>query len=114
MQYRKITDLTDDEIEFIVFEIYKPEKITRIIRKPRKEEVVVKVKTQWHYTDDNGKDVYYLDTEELILRDPFKNHDGFEYDHNTYSFNAYEEQEKFKKYCLAKGVCYLLKNNIYL
>lgn len=114
MEYKNITDLNDIEIMFIVNEVYKPEKITKIIRKIKKKEVIVTVKTQWHTTDDNGKDIYYLDSETLTLRDPFATEDGFGYDPNTYSFNSSEEQEKFKKYCLAKGVCYLLQNNPYL
>jgi len=114
MQYQKITDLTDDEVRFIINEIYRPEKITRIIRKKRKEEVIVRVKTRWHTTDDDGKDVYYLDTEELTLKDPFRNRIGLEYDQSTYSFSFDKDQEKFKQFCLAKGICYLLKDNPYM
>lgn len=114
MNYKKITELDDSEIKFIINEIWEPEKITKIHRYKREEKIIVKVKTRWHTTDDDGKDVFYLDTEEITLKDPFANNYGFGYDHNTYSFNEAEEQEKFKKFCLAKGVCCYLKDNQYL
>lgn len=114
MKYRKITELTDDEIKFIVNEIYKPEKITRIIRLKREDIVRVRVKTRWHTTDDDGKDIYYLDSEELTFRDPFRYRNAFESDSNAYGFCYCDNYEKYKKYCLAKGVCYLLKDNPYL
>lgn len=115
MIYRKITELDDSEIKYIINEIWTPEKITKIRRYKREEKIIVEVKTRWHTTDDDGKDVFSLDTEEITLKDPFAtNGYGFGYDSNTYSFNAAEEQEKFKKFCLAKGICRYLKDNEYM
>ena len=113
MKYRKITELTDDEIKFIVDKICKPEKICRIIRYKRKQEVVVKIKTEWHSEDENGKDEITYDTEYVTLTDPFIK-DGYEPDSNTYDFRYWDNQNEFKKFCLAKGVCEYLKDNEYL
>lgn len=114
INYKKITELNDSEIKLIVNEICQPEKITKIRRYKREEKIIVEMKTRWHTTDDDGKDVFYLDTEEITLKDPFANDYGFGYDSNTYNFNTAEEQEKFKKFCLSKGVCRYLKDNQYM
>lgn len=102
MKYRPITDLTDEEIKFIVNEIYEPDSFIKIVRKADYDEVLVIV------SDSDGY------REHIHLRDPFKSGYGFQLDNNTYDFDRDEHEKKFEQFCLAKGVCCWLKDNPYL
>ena len=114
MKYKPITDLTDDEVRQIVTEIIKPIKISRIVRRKRAKEIEVSVKTDWSYTDDYGRKRIYTTTEYVTLKDPFCTDGGIEIDKNTYDFDSAKHNFMFKQFCLAKGVCHLLKDNPYL
>lgn len=114
MKYRPITDLSDNEVKQIVTEIFEPKKISKIIRRKRAKEIEVSIKTDWSFYDDDGKEKIYEDTEYVTLKDPFCVDGGIETDKNTYDFDSGKHSFLFKQFCLAKGVCYFLKNNPYL
>lgn len=102
MKYRPITDLTDDEVKQIVNEIYEPDSFIKIVRKTDYDEILVIV------CDSDGW------REHIHLRDPFKHGYGFQYDNCTYDYDYDEHEKMFEQFCIAKGVCHLLKNNPYL
>ena len=114
MKYRPITDLTDDEVKQIVDEIFKPKRIFKITRRKRAKEIEVSIKTDWCFYDDDGKKKVYEDTEYVTLKDPFLTNGGIETDKNTYDFDSAKHDFMFKQFCLAKGVCCLLKDNPYM
>ena len=112
LKYREITELTKAELSSIIEEIFKPLEIKEI--SPTKDnKVLVIITSDWEYLDENNKKVSLIDEEEIILSDPFED-EGIELDSNTYDFNCSENLLKYKKFCLAKGVCTLLKDNPYL
>ncbi|WP_120198400.1 hypothetical protein [Lacrimispora algidixylanolytica] len=65
MEYRDFLDLTDDEVSFIVNEIFKPIKIENINRSKAWREIACEITTTW----GNGteEDPYADITDELTL-----------------------------------------------
>ncbi len=98
---RKFTDLTKDEIKFIVNEIFSPKKITNIKVHKKDDEISCTIYTEWHTTDDDGKDVIDVIPDEIELRNPF------DYGENAiwaqFSLN-HEDYSKLKSFCYAKGI----------
>ena len=98
---RKFTDLSKDEIKFIVNEIFSPEKITNIKTHKRDDEITCTIYTEWESTDDDGKTVVDLIPDEIELRNPF--------DYNSYALHAQfslsvNDFNKLKSFCYAKGI----------
>ena len=105
-KYREFLSLTDDEIRQIVTDLFSPKKITCIKHLKRFNEITCKIYTEWE--GDPGEDPYLL-CDELTLREPF----SWTPISVDFSLNA-EDVAKYKKFCLAKGICPWLKDNPYL
>lgn len=107
LTYRPVTDLTDNEIRYIVNEIFSPECIKRVIGRDKKAHCVsVDIITKWETEENTASDI--LDT--IYLYEPNWNHSLIECDFSL----ASEDELKWEQFCLAKGCHPLLKNNPYL
>lgn len=104
MQYRELTDLTDDEITFIVNEIFHPKKIENIARDEKCKEITCDITTTWG--DGTVEDPYTDITDEIGLT---------ENELGVYDFQVFEDEKlRWKQFLVAKGCNYLLKDNPYL
>lgn len=109
MLYRAITDLSDDEIKEIVNELYDPIRIVAIRRGERS--VSVDIETTW--TNKFDEEFEVEDT--VQMTDPFAVDGGIIVeDAGVYDPDDEFKQAKFRKFCIAKGVCCLLRNNKYI
>ena len=100
LKYRKLTDLTDEEIKFAINDIIYPESIGEIERDTEYDTIDVDVTTDW----GEGGEVSLVE-------------DTLTLDHNTihtpwYSYG--NEDLRWKQFLLAKGCNRLLKDNPYL
>ena len=98
---RKFTDLTKDEIKFIVNELFSPKRITNIKISKRYEEISCTIYTEWVTTDDDGNEVIEIIPDEIELRNPFDY--GENAIHAPFGLN-YRDYAKLKSYCYAKGI----------
>ena len=107
--YRPITELTDEEITYIINELLAPQSITEINRTTILNEPSIEVTYMSLYGDEHET---FEAPESVTLQDPFDNNgEGITSNDDTI---FWETQIEFQKYCLAKGVCILLKKNRYL
>lgn len=101
LKYREFLDLTDEEIKFILTEIFNPVKIDNIQRDKDFDEITAEITTGgW----DDGEDTFEV-TDEITL-----SMTGMEVD---FSLCA-EDKLKWRQFLLAKGCDYRLKDNPYL
>lgn len=106
MEYRDFMDLTNEEIKFIVNEIFHPKKITNIKKSKKWNRFTCDITTGgW----DDGETKDFEVTDELELEMPNGRSNGI---HIDFSINA-EDTTKWKQYLLAKGCNELLKDNPY-
>lgn len=105
MKYRKLTDLTDEEVKFIVNEIVKPEKILLIERNLESNYITVLEIQKWQFEDDDGSISFYEDEDELMLYESKLQAD--------FSLTL-EEKHLYLQYLLSKGCNYLFKDNPYI
>jgi hypothetical protein len=101
MKYREFLDLTDEEIKFILTDIFHPTKIENIYRDAECNEIYADITTDgW----DDGEEVFDVTDEvELSLNGisvPFS--------------QTPEDDFKWNQFLFAKGCHKLLKNNPYL
>lgn len=101
MKYRKITELTDAEIKYILKELLYAVKVTNISRNEDYNEVYADVTTEW----ETATDEVSLITDEVTLNE--------ETIDVPYKF-TYKDKVLYQKYLLAKGCNALLKDNPYL
>lgn len=111
--FRKFTDLSKDEIEQIVNDIFQPKKITNIEKHKRDEEITCTIYTEWESYDDYGKLEIDLIPDTLTLRNPF------DYGEDAIEANfqvRYADYLQLKQFCFAKGIYSerLIKDNPYL
>lgn len=105
-KYRRIIDLTDEEIRFIINDIFDPKVIENIQRDVVEDRITCDITTDgW-----NDGETAYAMTDELSLSMPSAVHSGIEID---FSVNP-EEILKWKQFCIAKGCNTLFKNNPYI
>lgn len=100
LKYRKLTDLTDEEIKFAINDIIHPESIGEIVRDYQWDTIDVEVVTDWG--EDEEK---HLLTDTITLL------------HNQLSVPWYDhgnDNYKWRQFLLAKGCNELLKDNPYL
>ena len=100
LQYRKLTDLTDEEIKFAINDIIHPVKIGEIKRDYKWDTIDVDVTTNW---GEAGNEDLITDTITL-------HYDKLSvpcYDHGNDNY-------KWRQFLLAKGCNELLKDNSYL
>ena len=98
---RKFTDLTKDEIKFIVNEMFDPKKITNIKVYKRDEEITCTIYTEWETTDDDGNDEIVMLPDEITLRNPFDY--GEEGIHANFGLKK-SDYTKLKQFCYVKGI----------
>lgn len=107
MRYRKFLSLKDDEIRFIVKDIFDAEKVENIRRDEENEEIICDITTGgW----SDGETENFSVTDVLILTEPTFSDCGL---HIDFSIGE-EEKRKWRQYCLAKGCNAYLKDNPYL
>ena len=106
LEYREFLDLTDEEIKFILTEIFHPVKIENIQRDKTYNEFTVEITTGWN---EGEKDEFEI-TEEIALKMPSFYSCGLEVDFQL----KREDELKWKQFLLAKGCDYRLKDNPYL
>lgn len=103
MKYRDFLDLTDEEIEFILKDIFKPTKIQNVSRNAEWNQITVGVTTQWGSEDDEDGIVDMEDEITLTL------------DNICAPFGILKDDLiKWKQFLFAKGCHWLLKDNPYL
>lgn len=101
MKYRDFMSLTDDEIKFIVNDIFQPKSIGAIERIEEWEEIEVAIVTEW------GNDEFGVEEIEDII--------GLRENIIYSDFEIlYEDLFKWRQFLLAKGCNELLKDNRYL
>ena len=107
MMYKEFLELTDDELEFIVNDIFHLEKISNIERDKKWHRITCDATTGgW----DDGEGGTFEITDELELEMPNGGNCGI---HVNFSIDA-DDIIKWKKFLLAKGCNELLKDNPYL
>ena len=100
LKYRKLTDLTDEEIKFAINDIIQPVYIGEIKRDYKWDTIDVDITIDW---GEDGKEDLITDTITLYydkLSVPW-------YDHGNDNY-------KWRQFLLAKGCNELLKDNPYL
>ena len=107
MKYRDFLTLTDEEIKFIVKEMFNTSKISDIRRDEEEREIVCTITTDgWN----DGESENFSIEDELILKQPTLYSPGIFID---FAVGA-EEKKKWRQFCLAKGCNAFLENNPYL
>lgn len=100
LKYRKLTNLTDEEIKFAINDIIHPVSIGEIERDYHRDEIDVDITTDWREDGDPA-----LITDAITLKYNCICLDWI--DHNNPDF-------RWKQFLLAKGCNRLLKDNPYL
>lgn len=108
LKYREFLDLTDEEIKFILTDIFNPVKIDNIQRDKEWNEFTVEMTTGgW----DDGEGGEFEIEDEITLKLPTSPRDcGLEVDFSL----TKEDELKWRQFLLAKGCDYRLKDNPYL
>ena len=107
MRFRKLTSLTNEEIDFIVNDIFNTDSI-KDIQQNEKDDTISCIITTGGWGEDDTETLTFED--ELILSIPTTTSYGL-------SVNFYVNNEdilKWKQFCIAKGCNYLFKNNPYI
>lgn len=100
LQYKEFIDLTDEEIEFILKDIFHPTNVRNIKRDVEYNEITADITTSWN----DGKED--LDVTDEITLTPEKIVVDFSL--------AKDDLLKWKQFLLAKGCDYRLKDNPYI
>ena len=100
-KYREFLNLTDEEITFILTDIFNPAKIENIERNEKTNEITATITTYGWYI---GGSVCELTDEVTLTMDEI--HVDFSIDN--------DDMFRYKQFLLAKGCSNLLKNNPYL
>lgn len=107
IQYREFLDLTDEEIKFILTEMFNPTKIGKIERDKEWNEITVEMTTGgW----DDGEDEDFEIEDVITLKMPTVYNYGLEVDFSL----TREDKLKWSQFLLAKGCDYRLKDNPYM
>lgn len=99
IKYRKLTDLTDAEVEFIMKDIFDTDTVTEIVRFERNNCIECDI----HIMDNDDETPFY---DRMTLEETELYTDSFEV--------TSDEQNKYLKYLLAKGIDWRFENNPYL
>lgn len=104
LKYREFLSLTDEEVRFILNEIFQPVKVENIKRDKEWNEITAEMTTDgWGIEEDNDETTEITDTIELTV-------DGMNVDFSLTDENVL----KYQQFLLAKGCDERLKNNPYL
>lgn len=105
-EYREFISLTDEEVKFILIELFHPTKIENIFKSEEFNEIYADITTGgWETLDDDGNEVETELTDTIILR-PNNLYVDFYINDN--------DRLKYRQYLFSNGVCELLKDNPYL
>ena len=107
LQYREFLSLTDEEIKFILTEMFNPTKIVNIERDKEWNKITVEMTTGGWDDGEGGE----FEIEGIItLKMPTVYDCGLEVDFSLTS----EDKLKWEQFLLAKGCDYRLKDNPYM
>lgn len=107
LKYREFLSLTDEEIKFILTEMFNPIKIGTIERDKEFNEITAEITTGgW----DDGEDEDFEIEGVITLKIPTVYNCGLEVDFSLTS----EDKLKWSQFLLAKGCDYRLKDNPYM
>lgn len=100
LRYREFLNLTDEEIEFIINDIFHPVKVDNIQRDKDFNEITADITTTWNDGEENFNvtDEITLATKKIIVNFSLTKNDLL----------------KWQQFLLAKGCDYRLKDNPYL
>ncbi len=100
LRYREFLNLTDEEIEFIINDIFHPVKVDNIQRDKDFNEITADITTTWNDGEENFNvtDEITLTTKKIIVKFSLTKNDLL----------------KWQQFLLAKGCDYRLKDNPYL
>lgn len=100
LRYREFLNLTDEEIEFIINDIFHPVKVDNIQRNKDFNEITADITTTWNDGEENFNvtDEITLTTKKIIVNFSLTKNDLL----------------KWQQFLLAKGCDYRLKDNPYL
>lgn len=96
MKYKRLVDLTDDEVREIVTVLVSPKEISKISRNSKYDEISCQIVTDW---EDDGEKFDIEDT--LILQNPFETDD---YPINVDFSLTKDDYWNFVKFCFAKRI----------
>lgn len=103
MKYREFLDLTDEDIIFILNDIFHPKKIENINRDKEWNSINADMTTEWGHEEDEDGIIEITDNVVLSM-------DNIKVDFQM----ASGDLTKWKQFLLAKGCNQLLKENPYL
>lgn len=103
--YREFISLTEEEIKFILTELFSPIKIENIFIDKEMDEINADIITEWITIDDDGNEVE-AEYEDAVTLTSNNIHIDFSLNNN--------DLLKYKQWLLSKGIYNLLKNNPYL
>lgn len=107
LQYREFLSLTDEEIKFILTEMFNPTKIVNIERDKEWNKITVEMTTGGWDDGEGGE----FEIEDIItLKMPTVYDCGLEVNFSLTS----EDKLKWEQFLLAKGCDYRLKDNPYM
>jgi hypothetical protein len=107
LQYREFLSLTDEEIKFILTEMFNPTKIVNIERDKEWNKITVEMTTGGWDDGEGGE----FEIEDIItLKMPTVYDCGLEVDFSLTS----EDKLKWEQFLLAKGCDYRSKDNPYM
>lgn len=100
LHYREFLDLTDEEIEFILKDIFHPINVRNVQRDVEYNEITADITTSWNDGEENFNvtDEITLTIKEIIV---------------DFSLTK-DDLLKWEQFLLAKGCDYRLKDNPYL
>lgn len=104
MEFKPMSEMTKEEVKMILERILGIDlvEIKSIDKDYEENELIVTILSRWQYIDDDGKEKFINDEEEVILGSDNIKLDG---DYNSYEYN---------QYTVAKGYSVLWKNNPYV
>lgn len=101
LQYREFLSLTDEEIKFIINDIFHPVKVDNTQKNKKHNEITVDITTIWDVGEDEDTEI----TDEITLTES----------NIIADFSlANGDLWKWEQFLLAKGCDYRLKNNPYV
>ncbi len=104
MKYRPITDMTDQEIEFLWKDILKINKVIYVKRNIEENKIKVEFESTWGEGTELDP---YFDIEDMVIMHPDK------FNEMDYPVNL-EEKFKYQQYMIAKGYSKYWKDNPYI
>lgn len=116
MKYRKVTYLTDDEIQFILSNIFSTISIESITRIDMENKIECECKITFDVEED-GYIMTLVSDVDIVLKEPTIYNSGLETyscDIETTSDLTDEEKLKWRQFCAANGINVLLKDNPYI